>query len=66
MISFNYFSGDFQKIKDKINYENEMELGKHVFDYESNKCDINGYLPALAEKCKILSKRIQLFQKVIY
>lgn len=66
IIWFNYFSGDFQKIKDKINYENEMELGKHVFDYESNKCDLNGNLPALAEKCKILSKRIKLFQKVIY
>jgi len=63
-ILFYYFSGDFQKIKDKINYENELELGKYIFDYESNKCDLNGSLPALANKCTILSKKIKLFQKV--
>lgn len=63
-IVFNYFSGDFQKIKDKINYENELELGKLNYDYESNKCDVNGNLPAIAEKCKILSRKIKLFEKV--
>jgi len=64
IIILNYFSGDFQKIKNKINYENELELGKHQFEFESNKCEINGNLPALAQKCKILSKKINLFKKV--
>jgi len=64
IIIFNYFSGDFDKIKQKINYENELELGKFLYDFESNKCEINGNLPALAERCKMLSKKIQLFKKV--
>lgn len=64
LISLNYFFGDFQKIKDKINYDHEIELQKFISEYEFNRCADKGYLPALTEKCDILLKKINLHKRV--
>ena len=60
---FNYFSGDFEKIKEKINHEKEISLEKFINEYEFNKCDTQGHLPALKEKCRNLKKKIYLYKK---
>jgi hypothetical protein len=63
LITFNYFSGDFDKIKEKLNHEKEILIEKYINEYDFNKCDTQGNLPALQERCRNLKKKIILNKK---
>jgi len=56
------FIYDYKSIEAKINQSNYFEIKKIESDYNINKCDINGDLPSLKQKCELMLDQIELLK----
>lgn len=54
------FIYDYKSIEAKINQSNYYEIKKIESDYKINKCEINGELPSLKQKCQLMLSQIEL------
>ena len=56
------FIYDYKSIEAKINQNNYLEIKKIESDYKINKCEINGDLPSLKQKCELMLSQIELIK----
>ncbi len=56
------FIYDYKSIEAKINQSNYYEIKKIESDYKINKCEINGELPSLKQKCQLMLSQIELLK----
>jgi hypothetical protein len=56
------FIFDYKKIESKINHSNEYEIKKVESDYKINKCEINGELSSLKQKCQLMLNQIEILK----
>ena len=52
----------YKSIEAKINQSNYYEIKKIESDYRINKCEINGELPSLKQKCQLMLSQIELLK----
>ena len=53
---------DYKSIETKINQSNYYEIKEIESNYRINKCEINGELPSLKQKCELMLSRIEILK----
>lgn len=56
------FIYDYKSIEAKINQSNYFEIKKIESNYKINKCEINGNLSSLKQKCELMLNQIELLK----
>ena len=56
------FIYDYKSIEAKINEPNYYEIKEIESNYRINKCEINGELPSLKQKCELMLSRIEILK----
>ena len=56
------FIYDYKSIEAKINQNNYFEIKKIESNYKINKCEINGNLSSLKQKCELMLNQIELLK----
>lgn len=56
------FIYDYKSIEAKINQSNYFEIKKIESNYKINKCQINGNLSSLKQKCELMLNQIELLK----
>ena len=56
------FIYDYKSIEAKINQNNYFEIKKIESNYKINKCEINGNLSSLKQKCELMLNKIELLK----
>ena len=56
------FIYDYKSIEAKINQSNYFEIKKLESNYRINKCEINGNLSSLKQKCELMLNKIELLK----
>jgi hypothetical protein len=56
------FIYDYKSIETKINQSNYFEIKKIESNYKINKCEINGNLSSLKQKCELMLNQIELLK----
>ena len=56
------FIYDYKSIETKINQPNYYEIKEIESNYRINKCEINGELPSLKQKCELMRSKIELLK----